>query len=482
MTPYLSVVACSRNDEHGGNTLYRTQMFVDTFLEQCAKYELPGELVLVEWNPPADKPPLSEAIDWSRQGEFARCRVITVPEALHRTLRYSRQLPLFQMIAKNVGIRRARGEFILATNIDILISDPLFSRIARRDLRPDRLYRCDRFDIDSSIPRLPLEERMEFARTHLVRKNLRTSPPEIAAAQEGEAPASEILEIGRATGQFDIEDDPIAPALVAKPDIPALWLHMKQCGDFTMLHRDAWERIGGYAEFENYSLHIDSIGVHAAHRAGFRETWFAPPAVCYHIEHAMGSGYVPEAEKSLFDRLDAAGIGWFDYDFIHPFFVEMEERKAPLEFNDSRWGLRDWQLPETVCTATERQSVSAGELGGMPEGTSVGALRPEFDPLRHARFVQRYDRRDVARLSEVIKKLRDELNRAGEQNKSLRETLDQVRREYRAARERNTELSAQLGEARREVTDFAEKLRATRERLARYRRVFGGLERFGWFK
>ena len=29
------------------------------------------------------------------------------------------------MIAKNVGIRRARGEFVLATNIDILFSSEL---------------------------------------------------------------------------------------------------------------------------------------------------------------------------------------------------------------------------------------------------------------------------------------------------------------------------------------------------------------------
>ena len=31
--PYLTLVAASRNDDHGGNTLYRTQIFVDSFLD-----------------------------------------------------------------------------------------------------------------------------------------------------------------------------------------------------------------------------------------------------------------------------------------------------------------------------------------------------------------------------------------------------------------------------------------------------------------
>ena len=72
------------------------------------------------------------------------CPVITVAYERHVLIHFGRVLPLFQMIAKNVGIRRARGEFVLATNIDVLFSDELMVRIAQRDLRADRLYRCDR--------------------------------------------------------------------------------------------------------------------------------------------------------------------------------------------------------------------------------------------------------------------------------------------------------------------------------------------------
>ena len=147
--PYLTVVAASRNDDHGGNTLYRTQIFIDSFLEQCERHQLRAELILVEWNPPRDRPPLAEVIRWDRQNPWVDCRVITVPYERHVFIRFSRVLPLFQMIAKNVGIRRARGEFILATNIDILFSDELMALVAQKAFRADRVYRCDRFDVDS---------------------------------------------------------------------------------------------------------------------------------------------------------------------------------------------------------------------------------------------------------------------------------------------------------------------------------------------
>jgi hypothetical protein len=47
-TPDLTLVAASRNDDHGGNTLYRTQIFVDTFLEQCERHQVRAKLILVE--------------------------------------------------------------------------------------------------------------------------------------------------------------------------------------------------------------------------------------------------------------------------------------------------------------------------------------------------------------------------------------------------------------------------------------------------
>ena len=81
---------------------------------------------------PPDRAPLAEVIRWNHQNPWVDCRVITVPYERHVFIRFSCVLPLFQMIAKNVGIRRARGKFILATNIDILFSDELMALLRRR--------------------------------------------------------------------------------------------------------------------------------------------------------------------------------------------------------------------------------------------------------------------------------------------------------------------------------------------------------------
>src|SRR5688572_18313043 len=111
--PYLSVVAVSRNDDHGKNLKLRMQAFVTGLLEQCTRHKLNAELILVDWNPPADKPGLAEALDFNFGDGHCKVRVIQVPAEIHQRLKSADALPLFQMIGKNVGVRRAQGEYVL---------------------------------------------------------------------------------------------------------------------------------------------------------------------------------------------------------------------------------------------------------------------------------------------------------------------------------------------------------------------------------
>jgi hypothetical protein len=126
-------------------------------------------------------------------------RIIEVPPALHARFRHSEKLGLYQMIAKNAGIRRARGEYVLATNIDILFSEELMCFLAERRLERGKLYRIDRYD---AMPDVPvdgsIEERLAYCASHLIRVNtsdgtFRVSPNgvrallpnDIAAADSG---------------------------------------------------------------------------------------------------------------------------------------------------------------------------------------------------------------------------------------------------------------------------------------------------------
>ena len=62
--PYSSIVATARNDDHGGNLLHRMQIFVSGPLEQSRRRQLKAELIVVEWNPPPDRPRLAGALAW----------------------------------------------------------------------------------------------------------------------------------------------------------------------------------------------------------------------------------------------------------------------------------------------------------------------------------------------------------------------------------------------------------------------------------
>src|ERR1039457_4630914 len=170
VAPYLSVVVTARNDDHGGNLLRRMQVFVDAWINQAKRHNLSSELIVVEWNPPAGRQRLAEALRWP--GDTGPCdvRILEVPPAVHARYRHAAALPLYQMIAKNVGIRRARGEFILATNIDILFSDELVQFLASRRLEKGRMYRLDRYDVPSDVPvDATLDEQLAYCRSHSIR-------------------------------------------------------------------------------------------------------------------------------------------------------------------------------------------------------------------------------------------------------------------------------------------------------------------------
>jgi hypothetical protein len=168
--PYLSVVVTARNDDHGGNLLGRMQIFVDAWVGQAKRHGLDCELILVEWNPPAERPRLTAALRWPSDTGPCRIRIVEVPPALHARYRHAAALALYQMIAKNAGIRRALGEFVLVTNIDVIFTDEVMAFLAQRSLEMNRMYRIDRHDAMADVPvDGTLDEQIAYCRSHILR-------------------------------------------------------------------------------------------------------------------------------------------------------------------------------------------------------------------------------------------------------------------------------------------------------------------------
>lgn len=319
--PYLSIVVAARNDNHGGSMLKRMQIFTNGILAQTEKFKLPCELIVVEWNPPADKPPLGEALTWPKQSEYCDVRFIVFPRELHDRYKHAAQLPLYQMIAKNVGIRRARGEFVIATNIDILFSDELFAFMASRQLDPQRMYRCQRHDVNEDIPlELSQSEHLEYCRNNIVRINSRYGSEDLITG--------DIVSFHKA-------DDEIVNGVAN--------LNTNACGDFTMLSREAWFRLNGYPEFDMYSFHLDSLLCYMAFYAGYREVDLAPPLLTYHIEH--GGGFKPK-DSSLDNYLARKKILKMSDGELLYYVKYMHEQNQPILFNDESWGEVESELPE----------------------------------------------------------------------------------------------------------------------------------------
>jgi hypothetical protein len=102
----------------------------------------------------------------------------------------------------------------------------------------------------------------------------------------------------------------------------------------------------GYPEWEAYSMNIDGFTCYAAHADGLQEVVFREPMRIYHIEHGLGSGWSPEGEKKLYERITSRGITWISKEQVLADARRMYLR-GPLVTNDDAWGMGREALPES---------------------------------------------------------------------------------------------------------------------------------------
>jgi hypothetical protein len=140
---------------------------------------------------------------------------------------------------------------------------------------------------------------------------------------------------------------PAAGAAARNLPIPPLFLHTNGCGDFTLMAREHWFDLRGYAEFDLFSMNIDSLFCAAAHHGGAREEILADPMRIYHIEHGTGSGWTPEGQARLYERLEANGIAHLENDEVLRWAAQMNRLGTPILFNHDNWGLADEELTES---------------------------------------------------------------------------------------------------------------------------------------
>ncbi len=363
---YLSVVAVSRNDNHGGDPLIRTQIFINCLAEQCKIYKIQTELIIVDWNPVENEKLLKDVLI-APESEYFELKFVVVPTELHNKFKYSESLPLFQMIGKNVGIRRAQGKFILATNIDIIFSNELMSFIGKKNLKENEVYRLDRFDIRSGLEvNTTLSEALTFAWENVYYKNTRFCDDELKEAIYGNLKdnlAKPNVEYLKKRDYPIVYEDSGNFGIRSPKKVNYMELHTNACGDFTLMSKKGWEEIRGYAEFEAYSFNIDSCGLISAHFNGYREISLLPPMVCFHIEHSLGSGWSLDGETKLFNRLEKSKILNPEWPVLINLFDEILSTKdGRLIFNNEHWGMSKFDLNDRNCTTESMKTINVSSL------------------------------------------------------------------------------------------------------------------------
>jgi hypothetical protein len=87
-----------------------------------------------------------------------RMTAYEVDDRYHDAFSQNPRLQFHEFIAKNVGIRRALGSYILVTNTDIYLSRDIVNMVARQLFRPMVLYRATRLDLKSWLDGTNLDE------------------------------------------------------------------------------------------------------------------------------------------------------------------------------------------------------------------------------------------------------------------------------------------------------------------------------------
>ena len=179
--PYLTIIATGRNDDFGGDFNGRFFRALHFNHQQLVAAGITHEFVFVEWRP-IDKRPLLASL---LADEFAdvsslSLRSFVVDPAYHEALSLNPRLQFQEFIAKNVGIRRARGSFLLTTNTDIFLSRGVIARLASRSLERGILYRATRYDLKShsDVSRLDwamLEDARNYDAVNVIRAPLFTN-------------------------------------------------------------------------------------------------------------------------------------------------------------------------------------------------------------------------------------------------------------------------------------------------------------------
>lgn len=322
MSYYLSIVLCGRNDNYGRDYLKRLQTLISNVDHLCGQNGLSCQVVFVEWNPPADRPPIKSAINW---GSHVGVKIIKVPGDIDARLPANQgRSGLHEFIAKNVGVRRADGQFILCCTSDLVFTPELFEYLARRELSRDAVYRTVRINVRALPEGVAATEAPELCRRAVVNADMVGGGCDLnSEAFEELRRRNTLCIVGavpllKAMFEYPAEHEPLRLEAAQLRQFPQM-IHTNAAGDFTLISREGWQDLGGYVE-NDCRNHVDSWFCFHATKRGYAQVLLPVRMCVFHQEH--------------------------DTPPLSP-YLEMLAKMIRLGQNP-KWGLADEELPVEV--------------------------------------------------------------------------------------------------------------------------------------
>ena len=246
----ISAVIVSRNDGYGG---YLNERATYCFNSAIDTYD---EVIYVDWNSETHSLLYDIKDNIQFKGNFKHI-VITPEIASILTSGDPNAQKCCEVLGRNIGLRRAKGDYLVSTNIDIIHPkrDQLEETIANLD--PKTFYTISRRHTDWNMIKEFHNGEISFAEWKSLREHLITNSEE------------------RHFEESTVSGDNYSI--------------INCCGDYQIASRDVWHTIRGFEEALIYSLYADTNVQKKALMHEFELKAIYNPAL-FHIEHGRGGG------------------------------------------------------------------------------------------------------------------------------------------------------------------------------------------------
>jgi len=266
-------------------------MFLAERAMQClnAMTSVFDEVIVVDWNSPHGLPMIEQIKNFIEP--TGKIRSIVVPRDFVNSVVDSESQPCCSVLARNIGIRRAKGDWIVSSNIDIIPS-----AFSTDTLNQNTMYAVQKYNVLENIHLTQLismsnQDKINalVAHKHLFEKMKR--------AEEVTPNDKYSLCIG--------------------------------CGDFQVAHKNVWERIRGFEESLVYRCFEDTnVLVKTAHQKDMNISLLDVDV--FHLEHKNNPFFWKK------DQATKRNV-WSD-----------AYEKYAFTKNTDGWGFADYPFEETV--------------------------------------------------------------------------------------------------------------------------------------